>query len=384
MATPIFSTTLESLQVPLGLPFAWFRGAPGATAWAASNLPDGVSIDAITGVISGTPTVDSTFSVAVTPSNGDGAGAPLLLMLTVAPLSSTVETIGVMVDFDLDTGKVTRPGQADGSPVLFWGKTGDRIPVLVGFTRGGVLRDVTPSSIAIGVKEFEAETLWTLTADPTDFLKLGFGSSTRYLVIVTLTAAALRSLTGDYEGDVSSGLDMVAEIEVTVPEVVESSSAPVAAVESFTLDHASNVSYNSHVWQFLLPVSEAGWYDLEVSTVTAGLPAVEFTVQVLLAYGPGGLTVSAVDGAVSAAGSDGSIHLICYQSESDSIDYAAGNLRVGLLSYYTYYPSGSDPTNVAVVSTATLTAVEADPYDNPEWKRTSQNFLVRMERDLQP
>lgn len=382
MPAPVFATVSESFQVPLGLPFQWSREAPGATAWAASGLPPGVVVDPDTGLISGTPTAEGVFPVLLTPSNGDGAGAPLLLSVTVAPLVAVAETVGVLVDFDLDSGRVTAPGVPAGDPVIFWGRTRDRLPVLVGFHRGGVLRDVSPSEIAVGIKEFEDGQLFSLTPDPADFLRVGFGSSTRYLITVVLTAAALRRLMADYGEDTVAGADMVGEIQVTVPEIVEAAGDPVVAVESFSLLTASNVSPSNHVWDFLLPVSAAGWYDLQVSTVTAGLSAAAFTVQVLLANGPGGLVVSAVEGSVAASQTNGSLYLVCVESGGGSIDYAAGNLRVGLRSYYTYYPGSGDPGPVAVASTATLSPVAADEYEAAAWVRTSRGFLFRSERDL--
>ncbi|WP_438480140.1 beta strand repeat-containing protein [Oleiharenicola lentus] len=59
------------------------------TAYASSTLPDGLTLSATTGVISGIPAAQGSADITLTATNGDGISAPKLLTLTIAAPPAT-------------------------------------------------------------------------------------------------------------------------------------------------------------------------------------------------------------------------------------------------------------------------------------------------------
>ena len=68
-----------------GSPFQYtITASDSPTAYGADNLPDGLTVDPASGIISGTPTVAGTFAVVIKATNAAGSGN-MTLTLTLAP-----------------------------------------------------------------------------------------------------------------------------------------------------------------------------------------------------------------------------------------------------------------------------------------------------------
>jgi PKD repeat protein len=78
-------------------------GSP--TSYTATNLPPGLTLNSLTGAISGTPTAAGTYTVTVTAANGSGSGT-LALGFAIASVAATSPTGGPVI---------TSPASATGS-----------------------------------------------------------------------------------------------------------------------------------------------------------------------------------------------------------------------------------------------------------------------------
>jgi beta-glucosidase len=126
--------------------------------YAATGLPAGLSINAASGVISGTPTSDGTSTVTVTAKDGNGAQASTSFVWTVAPgTTSTGGSTGAITGYEGLCLDVRGANSADSTPVQVYTCNGTNAQQWTVESNGtvqalGKCLDVTAAGTANGTK----------------------------------------------------------------------------------------------------------------------------------------------------------------------------------------------------------------------------------------
>lgn len=254
MPSPVIDPRTSILSIAEGGAFNFRPAATNSPAsWAASGLPDGLSINTSTGAITGTVTAESgIYHVTLTATNGSGTGELVLVIpVFVSPDVITGE-LTVEINVDIITGAVTVVGMvgAELSPptteqrddglrrAVMLVKDGDRFPVSIGFTRDGVLQDLDLATLRMKAKEFEPEGALNLLDD--NFEKVGEGASTRYKSVINVEHDQFAAILSNYEADSGTYFDALAEIEISI--LVSSPTFGQTKVESLSPSLAGGTS----------------------------------------------------------------------------------------------------------------------------------------------
>jgi hypothetical protein len=300
-------TTTSLPKATTGSPYSATLAAKNGAApisWSATGLPAGLSLDSMTGVISGTPTAGATDTVTVTPHDHDGQnGSAKALSLqvgwavpTITTTSVPQATIGSRYTLTL-TGRV-----ADGTPS--WSLLSGTLPAGLSLNRTTGVISGTPTSAAFGTSSvtialtdaggqratvtlrfvvLDAPISVTTSTVPAGALESSYsttlaasGGTSPYTWAVTSGALpaglALNASTGAITGTpIVSGTFMPVQVTVT------DARAESASVElSFTVSAPANLLENG-VGTFLNSTETTGaWYDTfspNAACLTAGTTA---------------------------------------------------------------------------------------------------------------
>ena len=218
MPAPVINPTTSILCYRRGEYFAYQPAATNApTAWTATGLPPGMTINPLTGLIQGAPTVQGVFDVTLVASNADGPSAPLIVPVGVENGPADMDT-AIEIDFDLDSSIVTRTRMADKKDAVLFGKRGDKLVLSVGLVKDGHLVDPPLVALSIGVKEFEPDPLVLLNDGI--FRRVGEYDTARFHIVCDLNnpsipgGASLPGTLSDYEDDTGTGFDALGELQL--------------------------------------------------------------------------------------------------------------------------------------------------------------------------
>ncbi len=239
VAVPVITTTTSVLGYK-----QWekWEYQPFATnfpiLWECSNLPAGLSINSVTGKISGAATSAGVFVCGLKASNGVGTSAPLVLTIGIDPASAALTNSGYEVKINVQTREIEFIAPSGGSsqtvsktvtdagssttttgsqtvgataPNLF-AKITDSLLLWIAFQKDGVNLDLDIGSLAIAIKEFNPDGRLVLG---NTWKKFGSGTGAYYGLYAAVSGADLASALSNYESDSGTAFDGLADIQWT-------------------------------------------------------------------------------------------------------------------------------------------------------------------------
>lgn len=224
MPVPVIDTKTSVLALTEGREYSiQFTATETPTSWAITDgeLPSGLSLDTTTGLVTGTPDLDtagSVYKIHLKATNGSGDSAEDLVVVIGVEYARFEQGAAVELDVSLRTGTVTMPNvedyDEDTSAQIVHAKSGDIFPITARFVKDGLGNDLDIYNLTVTAKEFESEST-SFTVSNGVWQKLSSGDASRYQVIIDLTATELEDVlsNGENSRDFDTAVDFSCEIE---------------------------------------------------------------------------------------------------------------------------------------------------------------------------
>ena len=214
MSKPVLSKITSINGLVAGQSWAYqpavASGGP-AVAWAATGLPNGITINATTGKLSGSPDTPGPYNVTLKArDNANVWSDPLIFPVGVETVPSD-DTGAIRINIDLQTGAVYSEANPANTPLSV--RANDRLLISVGLVDGGKLQPINQLAILqLSMKVNDDEENIMLSDGL--FTKVGDYDSTRYVIWADFKVAdkpGLQAAFDQFESPTGTGFLGVAQ-----------------------------------------------------------------------------------------------------------------------------------------------------------------------------
>jgi hypothetical protein len=325
-----------------GSPLYTATASNSPTAFAATGLPFGVSIDPATGIMSGTPTVAGIYTVGLTASNANGTGPSTNLTLTIGDLSSLTSstnlsaTSGQTVSFTLSANNSPTSFNVTGLPAglsanattgVISGSVAAAGSYSISVSVNNALGTGPSSSIALTVSSPPSSPggggggpgpslpAPSIVAQPTS-LSVSAGGSAAFSIVVAAGSGALTYQWYFTSGSTTTAIAGATSSVLTLTNVTSSNAGTYSVVVTGTGGSTTSAGASVTVVALVTPVSIT--VQPASQAVTVGT-AVTFNVT---ASGSGAIAYQWQKNGTAIAGATGASYSIANPQQSDAGTYS--------------------------------------------------------------
>lgn len=195
---------------------------PDPTAWSATGLPSGVTIDN-SGLITGAAEEPGVFDIVAEATDGGANTDEVAFQIGITDRMDLVSLLGGAVEVDVEarTGFVTvvntepGAGENDGERgAILYAKRGDTIQLAVGMPKDGVLQDVDMVAAVATLKAKETDPNPLVASDGL-FYKTGTFEAARWILDVYVDPDKVDAALAEEEDEEGTFVPVLCEIQLT-------------------------------------------------------------------------------------------------------------------------------------------------------------------------